>query len=257
MRCGTRSYTELLALTLENTDCDAIQLHRHAHAFYNLGMADITADTRLALPPKAEEAARQPIAELPRPRLAPRRSLMREGLETALLILSIYCLVNLSTARYVVEGASMAPNFRTDQFIIVSRIAYLLGSPARGDVIVFHNPEEPARDFIKRIIGLPGETVQIRNGKVYINGIPIDEPYVAELCANQACDRTWALDADHFFVLGDNRNHSHDSHSFGPLDRSLIIGKAWVRYWPPSDWSIIPHFDYGSLSFASPPSPVN
>jgi len=220
-------------------------------------MANITADERLALPPQAEQAAQHAIANLPRPRLASRRSLLREALETALLILSIYCLVNLATARYVVEGASMAPNFRTDQFIIVSRIAYLLGSPARGDVIVFHNPQDPARDFIKRVIGLPGETIQILNGKVYIDGAPIDEPYVAALCKNHACDRTWTLDADHFFVLGDNRNQSHDSHSFGPLDHSLIIGKAWIRYWPPSDWSIIPHYGYGLIRYALPPTPVN
>lgn len=174
-----------------------------------------------------------------------------------LLIVSIYCLVNLTTARYVVEGASMAPNFQTDQFIIVSRLAYLLGAPVRGDVIVFHNPQDPSHDFIKRVIALPGEAVRIVNGKIYINGMPIDEPYVAELCKPQTCDGSWTLNADQFFVLGDNRNHSHDSHSFGPLDRSLIIGKAWIRYWPPSDWSVIPHYDYGSVRYTSPPSPVN
>ncbi len=183
--------------------------------------------------------------------------MVREVLETMLLIVSIYCLVNLTTARYVVEGASMAPNFQTDQFIIVSRLAYLLGAPVRGDVIVFHNPQDPSHDFIKRVIALPGEAVRIVNGKIYINGMPIDEPYVAELCKPQTCDGSWTLNADQFFVLGDNRNHSHDSHSFGPLDRSLIIGKAWIRYWPPSDWSVIPHYDYGSVRYTSPPSPVN
>jgi signal peptidase I len=219
-------------------------------------MANMTADNRLALPPQAEDAAPNSaahMAHLPRPRLASPRSLVREAFETMLLIVSIYCLVNLSTARYVVEGASMAPNFQTDQFIIVSRVAYLFGAPARGDVIVFHNPQDPSHDFIKRVIGLPGETVQILDGKAYINGAPIDEPYVAELCKNQVCDRTWTLDADHYIVLGDNRSHSHDSHSFGPLDRSLIIGKAWIRYWPPPDWSLIPHYDYGPLRYTSPP----
>jgi signal peptidase I len=200
----------------------------------------------------AQDAVRGVVDTLPRPRLASRRSLPREILETLLLIASIYCIVNLATARYVVEGASMAPNFRTDQFIVVSRLAYLLGKPARGDVIVFHNPEDPAHDFIKRVIGLPGETVKTVNGKVYIDGVALDEPYVAELCRDQRCDGTWTLDADHYFVLGDNRSHSHDGHSFGPLDRSLIIGQAWIRYWPPSDWGIIPHYDYGPLGYASP-----
>jgi signal peptidase I len=242
---------------LENADCDEFELHRPLRADYNLRMANITVDERLTFPPQADQAAQHSTASLPRPRLTSRRSLIREAFETVLLIVSIYCLVNLATARYVVEGASMAPNFGTDQFIIVSRIAYLLGSPARGDVVVFHNPQDPAHDFIKRVIGLPGEKVQILDGKVYINGAALDEPYVAELCKNQACDRTWTMDGDHFFVLGDNRNHSHDSHSFGPLDRSLIIGKAWVRYWPPPDWSLIPHYDYGSLRFSSSPMPVN
>jgi signal peptidase I len=216
-------------------------------------MAQITADERAALPALADNTAHNSIAHPPRPRLSSRRSLSREALETLLLIASIYCIVNLATARYVVEGASMAPNFHTDQFIIVSRMAYLLGSPARGDVVVFHNPQNPSNDFIKRVIGLPGEVVQILQGKVYIDGAPLDEPYVAELCKSETCNRSWTLDAEHYFVLGDNRNHSHDSHSFGPLNRKFIIGKAWVRYWPPSDWSIIPHYDYGPVRSASPP----
>jgi signal peptidase I len=197
------------------------------------------------------------VDALPRPRLVSRRSVPREFLEMLLVVVGIYCLANLATARYVVEGASMAPNFRTDQLIVVSRVPYLLGKPARGDVIVFHDPEDPSHDFIKRVIGLPGETVTTINGKLYINGVPLDEPYVAELCQSQRCDGTWTLDADHYFVLGDNRSHSHDGHSFGPLDRSLIIGQAWVRYWPPSDWGIIPHYDYGALGFAPPAGTPN
>src|SRR5258706_8847776 len=99
----------------------------------------------------------------------------------------------------------MAPNFHTNQLIIVSRLAYLLGSPERGDVIVFHNPADPSHDFIKRVIGLPGETIHIKNGTVFINGRPLDETYVAELCQNERCDGKWILDDNHYFVLGDNR----------------------------------------------------
>ncbi len=180
------------------------------------------------------------------PHLISRKPHLWETAQTLLLALSIFCLANLTTARYVVEGPSMIPNFDNDQFIIVSRLAYLFGKPARGDVIVFHNPQNPSQDFIKRLIGLPGETIQIKSGKVYANDTPLDEPYVAELCQNQQCDGTWILDAEHYFVLGDNRSHSHDSHNFGPLDRSLIIGRAWIRYWPPQAWSIIPHHDFGA-----------
>ncbi len=187
-----------------------------------------------------------------RPRLYLRRAFPRELVETLLLVISIYCLVNLATARYVVEGASMEPNFRNDQLIVVNRAAYLFGAPARGDVIVFHDPEDPSHDFIKRVIGLPGETVQIQDGSVFVNGVKLGEPYIAQLCQDRRCDGVWTTDAEHYFVLGDNRSHSHDSHSFGPLDRSLIIGQAWVRYWPPSDWGIIPHYDYGLLGYRSP-----
>jgi signal peptidase I len=174
-----------------------------------------------------------------RPLLIPSR--LRETFKTILLIASIYCFANLTTARFVVEGASMAPNFHTNQLIIVSRLAYLLGSPERGDVIVFHNPTDPSHDFIKRVIGLPGETIQIKNGTVFANGRTLDETYVAELCQNERCDGKWTLDDNHYFVLGDNRSHSYDSHSFGALDRNLIIGQAWIRYWPPSDWGLIAH----------------
>ncbi len=178
------------------------------------------------------------------PRLSPRRSLLREIVETILVVFSIYCAVNLATARFVVEGASMAPNFHSDELILVSRITYLLGDPRRGDVIVFHDPEDTSRDFIKRVIGLPGETIKIREGKVYVNDVPLNEPYIAALCAEKRCDGTWTLTTDQFFVLGDNRNNSHDGHSFGPLNRVLIVGQALARYWPPAEWGVIPHYDY-------------
>src|SRR5437868_376522 len=104
------------------------------------------------------------------PRLAPRRTLLRELVELLILIVMIYSAVNLATGRYVVEEASMAPNFHTDEAIIVSRFVYLITPPKRGDVIVFHNPDNHDTDYIKRIIGLPGETVNIKDGRVYIDG---------------------------------------------------------------------------------------
>jgi signal peptidase I len=190
------------------------------------------------------------------PRLQPRRVFLREMAGTLLLVVSIYCVVNLATARYVVEGASMEPNFHNDQLIVVNRAAYIFGAPARGDVIVFHDPEDPAHDFIKRVIGLPNEVIEIRDGRVFVNHVKVDEPYIPQLCEDRHCDGVWTTDPEHYFVLGDNRSHSHDSHSFGPLDRSLIIGQAQVRYWPPSDWGVIPHYEYRFAGNGPPTAPT-
>lgn len=194
-----------------------------------------------------EENRRQvgkPSRQLPRPRLIRRRGFFNEVMETLLLVLAIYVLVNLSTARFVVEGRSMEPNFHTNEYIIVSRLAYILGDPQRGDVVVFHR--EPGRDFIKRVVGLPGELVEMREGKVYINGKPLNEPYVESLCRSSTCkQRSWQLGKDEYFVLGDNRNASQDSHDFGAIKREQIVGKAWIRYWPLEESSVIDsHHDY-------------
>ncbi len=194
-----------------------------------------------------------------RPSLLSRNAFWRDVIEILLLIITIYTLVNLATARAVVEGASMQPNFYTGQLVIVNRFAYYFNSPQRGDVVVLHDPEDPSQDFIKRVIGLPGELMQIKEGRVYANGTLLDEPYIPRFCTS-GCDGTWTLDSDHYFVLGDNRPNSHDSHSFGPLDRKLIVGKAWIRYWPLQDIGIIPSQNYGTISTVRPlvltPTPI-
>lgn len=195
-----------------------------------------------------------------RPNLLSRRSFFREFGETLLLIIAIYTLVNLATARFVVEGQSMYPSFEGEEYLIVSRFEYLLSDPQRGDIVVFHYPENPERDFIKRVVGLPGETITMQNGQVFINGVPLDEsPYISELCNSSNCrDREWVLGEDEFIVLGDNRNASQDSTRFGAINRSHIIGRAWIRYWPPEDWGIINHHQYGpppTLPTATP-SPI-
>ncbi|NLX08560.1 MAG: signal peptidase I [Chloroflexi bacterium] len=182
--------------------------------------------------------------DVPQPRIQAERSFVRELLETVLLIAAIYAFVNLATARFVVDGNSMLPNFETDQFIIVSRLSYILGDPQRGDVVVFHYPMEPERDFIKRLIGLPGETVTIQDGHVYVNGKLIDEPYIENFCRGKSCDGEWVVGPDEYFVLGDNRSASKDSQDFGTVSRRYIVGRALVRYWPPSAWGILTRPSY-------------
>ena len=165
------------------------------------------------------------------------------------VIIVIYTLVNLTTARAIVFGPSMQPNFYTGQLVIINRFAYFFNGPARGDVVVVHSPRPECRDakpgdtncedLIKRVIGLPGELVMIKGGRVYINGTRLEEPYISEFC--KGCDGKWHNGVNQYLILGDNRNNSWDGHSFGPITRDLIVGEAWIRYWPPQDANVIPH----------------
>jgi signal peptidase I len=196
------------------------------------------------IPIQAPSPGPDSLTDVPQPKIRQRRSFAREMVETILLIAAIYAFVNLATARFVVDGHSMLPNFDTNQFIIVSRVAYILGDPQRGDVVVFHYPLQYERDFIKRVIGLPGETVTILDGRVYIDGKLLEEPYIANFCRGKSCDGEWVVGPQQYFVLGDNRGASKDSQDFGPVDRKYIVGRAFVRYWPPKDWGLIKHWKY-------------
>lgn len=191
--------------------------------------------------------ALSPETVLPRPTLR-RRGFLREVIETIILIGAIYALVNLATVRFIVEGPSMQPNFQTGQVLVISRLNYLMNQPQRGEIVVFNPPGQPADEppYIKRVIGLPGETVEIRDTKVYVNGIELDEPYINEPCDPGRCpDKTWVLGADEYFMMGDNRNHSSDSRGFPtPVTRDRIIGEALIRYWPPQDWGLVSHIRY-------------
>jgi signal peptidase I len=186
-----------------------------------------------------------PTLPFAKPKLRPRRRLSRDVLEIFLLIILTYTPINLMTARAIVDGPSMQPTFYTGQLVIVNRAAYFFSAPGRGDVVVLHNPRDQNQDdLIKRVIGLPGEMVEIKQGKVYIDGTLIDEPYIKNTCEN--CDGVgkWALGPDEYFIMGDNRPNSLDSHNFGPVRRHLIVGQAWIRYWPLSDFALIDHPRY-------------
>lgn len=181
----------------------------------------------------------------PKPALRRKRSPFRDIFELVLLVLLTFTPINLMTARAIVKGPSMLPTFRTDNLVIVNRMAYFFSRPQRGDVVVLHNPNNPqGDDLIKRIVALPGETVEIRGGVVFINGVQLNEPYVREYCG---CNGTWTLGVNQYFVLGDNRNNSYDSHNFGPIDRSLIVGQAWIKYWPLAEFEFVHHPRYDNL----------
>jgi signal peptidase I len=191
---------------------------------------------------------------MPRPRLR-RRGLLYELIETIVLIVAIYALVDLASVRFYVDGPSMEPNFFTGQRVIVSRVNYMLADPQRGEIIVFESPDRPGIDppLIKRVIGLPNEQVEVRDGRVYINGALLDEPYINETECDRNCNvEPVTLGPDEYFVMGDNRNHSRDSRSFDAVKHEHIIGEALVRYWPPQDWGLLYKFRYPADPFETP-----
>jgi signal peptidase I len=159
-------------------------------------------------------------------------------LETLVFSLLLFVVINLLTARIRVDGMSMEPTLHNGEFIIVNKMAYRLGKPSLGDVIVFHPPRSPEQEYIKRIIGLPGDQVVISAGKVVVNGQKLDEPYIA---APPRYEGNWSVPEDSLFVLGDNRNNSQDSHSWGTVTLDAVVGKAVFVYWPPTVWGIIEH----------------
>ncbi len=163
--------------------------------------------------------------------------LIRELIETIALMLIIFLVIRFAAQSFRVDGESMEPGLHTDEFVMVDKMSYLFQSPQRGDVIVFHYPLDTSIDFIKRVIGLPGDTIHITNTSVIVDGLALHEPYI-NLPFNFE-NNTWKLGPDQFFVMGDNRENSLDSRSWGPLNRSYIIGKAVAVYWPVNDWEII------------------
>jgi signal peptidase I len=201
-----------------------------------------------------------------------RSSATREIIETLVLALLIFVLVRAVVLNFKVDGHSMDNSFDNGEMLLVNRNAYfdlgtskitgwlpfwddhdyLFGGPKRGDVIVFNPPlANNDKPFIKRVIGLPGDTVETRGGIVYVNGAALDEPYIdgkVTMCRNNTedCAPVTVPDGE-IFVMGDNRTNSEDSRYFGPVPVENVIGKAWITYWPKDDIGIVPHYDYDNV----------
>lgn len=165
-------------------------------------------------------------------------------LETLVLAVVLFFGINAVSARVRVDGFSMNPTLQDGEYILINKLAYKLGEPMRGDIVVFVFPMNPEEDLIKRIIGLPGDTVSIQDGALSINGVAIDEPYIN---APPAYSGTWQVSEGELFVLGDNRNDSRDSHQWGLLPVENVIGRAVLIYWPPEDWTIIKHIPQAAI----------
>ncbi|HST89067.1 MAG TPA: signal peptidase I, partial [Ktedonobacterales bacterium] len=145
----------------------------------------------------------------------------------------------LLVQNYRVDGPSMTPTLINQEYILVDKAQYIFQRPQRGDIIVFAFPKDTSQDFVKRIIGLPGDTVRVdANGQVTVDGVAINEPYVNDL-TNPYPPNTWVLKSDQYFVLGDNRGDSSDSRDWGPVPRNDIIGKAALVYWPFNDLRLL------------------
>ena len=179
---------------------------------------------------------RSHTGQLPRPPLQ-LPGLLREIVGTLVFVLAVTVLFDLAIPRSLVDGHSMEPTFYGDDRLVVSRVHYLLGAPNRGDILVFNSlvPSEAERGImlIKRVVGLPGETVELRDAQIHINGEPLSELYIKEPCRTLRCsDQAWILGKDEYFMMGDNRNNSRDSRRFGAVPLSKIVGQVVLRYWP-------------------------
>lgn len=169
-------------------------------------------------------------------------SVLREVVETLLLAGLLFLLINGLTARVRVDGPSMEPSFFDRDRIVVSKVSYFFGEIQRGDVIVFPAPRTPEEDYIKRVIGLPGDRIKIVGGYVYVNDVPLEEPYIKAPPLTTMAEVV--VPADTVFVMGDNRNVSSDSRAWGSLPTEDIIGKAVFVYWPFSAMRIVEHYDF-------------
>lgn len=165
--------------------------------------------------------------------------MVREVVETVGLAVIIFLIIRIGIQNYRIEGASMEPNFHNGEYLIVNKLAYRLGEYERGDVIVFKYPNDPSKDYIKRVIGLPGDTVEIRGGQLYVNNVEINEPY--EHMPNVRDEPPTVVDAGYLYVMGDNRPASSDTRSWGQLGQEFVIGQAWLAIWPFDTAGLVEH----------------
>jgi len=160
--------------------------------------------------------------------------------ETLVLAVALFIGINVISARVRVDGISMMPTLENGEFVLVNKMSYRLGDMSRGDIIVFDFPLNPNEELIKRVIGLPGDTIRVENGLVYVNGQMLNEPYISNAPRYSG---SWSVQEGEVFVLGDNRNNSNDSKDWGLLPARNVVGKAILIYWPPPMWKMIDHTD--------------
>lgn len=164
----------------------------------------------------------------------------RETLETVVLAVVIFLLIRVAIQNYRIEGSSMEPNFHHGEYLLVNKLAYRLGEYERGDVIVFKYPGDTTKDYIKRVIGLPGDVVEIRDGVLYVNDQMVSEPYQT-MPMNFLNEPPRIVEAGTLYVMGDNRPASSDTRDWGLLNQDLVIGQAWLAIFPLDTFGLVDH----------------
>jgi signal peptidase I len=165
---------------------------------------------------------------------------VREMLITLLVAVAMFLVMQLTIQSSVVVGSSMEPTLENGQRLVVSKAALFFRPPERGDVVIFLAPNSQNTEFIKRVIGLPGDKVAVSNGRVIVNGKALEEPYIASPPRYTYAEQT--VPENSYFVLGDNRNNSNDSHNGWTVPRQSIVGKGWLSIWPPGEWGLVPNY---------------
>ena len=179
-----------------------------------------------------------------------------EVMQTVVFVLSVFLIVYLFIMQpHQVSGKSMFPTYEDGDYLLTDKISYVFGSPNRGDVVVFHAPDNAGCpkntgcDFIKRILAIPGDTLEIKSNTVYVNNIPLEEVYLSDEITTDAksftIGRVVTMGSNEYFVAGDNRPNSSDSREWGPISKTDIVGKAVFRYWPFATMGPVQSIDYG------------
>ncbi len=176
---------------------------------------------------------------------SPTRIILKEIVQILVLSGFFFVLIDTFIGRVRVDNISMIPTLVPGEFLMVDKFAYRSGNFQRGDIVVFHAPPEPGVDYIKRLIGIPGDRITILNGDVSVNGVILKEAYLAEQVTYSG---EWTVPADSLFVLGDNRNRSSDSHEWGFVPIKEVVGKALAIYWPFTELRILSHPEIASAS---------
>jgi signal peptidase I len=165
------------------------------------------------------------------------KGFLKELVITLGLALAIFLILQTTIQSSIVDGSSMEPGLQDRQRLIVVKAVYHFKAPSRGDIVIIHPPVAPDNQWVKRIIGLPGDTIEVKNQTVYVNNIPLDEPYIKE--HPEYILSPYQVPDNNYFVLGDNRNQSSDSHRRWTVAREDIVGEVWLRIWPLSNWGFV------------------